>query len=213
MNNIYKNIVENYNRKYKSLSQKNRRYYEANGVFNKAYLDKMNMIMANKELAKQKIVVTPSKSRLIKMNKDYGNELMKMGFNQHNVYRNKQRTYSSDTTYRNELYTRNHNTKTTSTELDWYMNNLLKRNDIDLIWACIEPDIDKITNEVDKYSNNVHFSFRVKQNSLLSKYQLANYMNVDRHKILETKPIENSMAYFTKHLGKSLSYHNLYMKN
>ena len=36
-------------------------------------------------------------------------------------------------------------------QLDYYMNNLARRGDIDIIWACIEPDIDKINNYVHKW--------------------------------------------------------------
>ena len=25
-------------------------------------------------------------------------------------------------------------------QVDWYMNNLLKRPDVSMVWACVEPD-------------------------------------------------------------------------
>ena len=36
-------------------------------------------------------------------------------------------------------------------------------------------------------------------------------MRVNRYYLLNTEPVVNGMGYFTKHLGKDLSYHNLYI--
>ena len=124
---------------------------------------------------------------------NYGKSLAGMGFNYHNIIRINSEIIS------NKVYPK---------QLDYYMNNLARRGDIDIIWACIEPDIDKINNYVHKDSNNVHFAW--KSSNTLSKHQLANYMKLNRVYLKDTRPIINHMSYFTKHIGKSLSYHNFY---
>lgn len=211
MNNIYNQIVERYDREYKSLSQKNRRYYKSNGTFNKAYLKQMEFIKANKEMAKKKIVKVKSKSNYVVMTENYGKELMGFGFNQHSIYRHANRDYSGDGQYRFDLYTKNRYSKTTYRDLDTMMDRLINNNNISLIWACIEPDIDKVTREVDKHSNHVHFAYKTEyDNELIPKYRMAKLLGVDRHNLQQSEYIKDSMAYFTKHIGKSLSYHNIY---
>ena len=127
--------------------------------------------------------------------KEYGNALSKMGFNYHNIIR-----------YRS--YEPNGIDKIYPKSLDRYMNNLLKRPDISMVWACVEPDYDKYTGQTYS-SNHVHFAYV--GNKSLSNDQLSNYMRVNRYYLLNTEPVVNGMGYFTKHLGKDLSYHNIYV--
>ena len=124
--------------------------------------------------------------------REYGKALSTYGFNYHNVIR----------------YRRNSGIdKVSKRQVDWYMKNLVKRGNIGFVWACIEPDIDKETGYIHKHSNHVHFAYSGKY---LSKNTLASYMRINREYLRDTQVITDSMGYFTKHVGKSLSYHNLY---
>ena len=91
--------------------------------------------------------------------------------------------------------------------LDNLMNKLLKRPDVNIVWACIEPDLDKITNKIDPFTNHVHFAWKGGE---LTKHQLSNSMKLNRKHLRNTLVLNKSLEYFTKHLGKSLSYHNFY---
>ncbi len=149
---------------------------------------------------------------LIAERKSYGNSLANMGFTHHNIIRF--RRYDSNISNVNKLvkdeysiYNDLSNDKLNFKQVDWYMQNLVKRSTIDFAWACIEPDIDKFTGAVDKSSNHVHFAFSGKR---LSKNSLASYMRINRKYLRDTRSLTDSMGYFTKHVGKSLSYHNLY---
>ena len=156
--------------------------------------------------------------------KSYGNSLANMGFTHHNIIRI--RRTNRDVSVRdrarnnpNLIYKANTSADTYSvvndikseklfsSQLDWYMQNLVKRSNIDFVWACIEPDIDKFTGAVDRSSNHVHFAYSGKH---LSKNSLASYMRINRKYLRDTRSLTDSMSYFTKHIGKSLSYHNLY---
>lgn len=122
----------------------------------------------------------------------YGKALSEMGFTYHNVIR----------------YRRNNGYDLINDkQLDWFMNNLVKNPEIDRVWACIEPDIDKATGYVYK-SNHVHFAYTGKE---LTNHQLSKWMRINRAYLLNSEPLEGSMSYFTKHLGKSLSHHNIYL--
>ena len=135
---------------------------------------------------------------------EYGNSLANMCFTHHNIIRYRRYDkYISKNSIVPDLSSDRLNYK----QVDWYMKNLVKQSTIDLAWACIEPDIDKITGYQHKCSNHLHFAYKGKY---LSKNTLANYMRVKRDYLRDTKSINDSMAYFTKHLGKSSSYHNLY---
>ena len=134
----------------------------------------------------------------MRSNIEYAQGLTSMGFNYHNLFR---------------MYRDTGNNKIYPKQLDWFMNNLIKRVDIEYAWACIEPDIDKMTKAIDPKSNHVHFAWLNNKNKELNRSQLANSMRINRQRLLLTKPIETqlkAMDYFTKHIGKSLSYHNIY---
>ena len=65
--------------------------------------------------------------------REYGNALSTYGFNYHNVIR-----YWRDSGI----------DKVSKRQADWYMNNLLKRPDISMAWACVEPEYDKYTGQI-----------------------------------------------------------------
>ena len=136
--------------------------------------------------------------------KSYGNSLANMGFTHHNIIRfRRYDPYIAKGSIVNDISSDKLNFK----QVDWYLNNLVKRSNIDFAWACIEPDIDKFTGAIDKSSNHVHFAYSGKH---LSKNSLASYMRINRKYLRDTRSLTDSMSYFTKHIGKSLSYHNLY---
>ena len=132
----------------------------------------------------------------------YAKGLAEYGFNYHSVIR--------------PQYKINHK------RLDYYMNNLVKSKKVDIAFACIEPDIDKYTSKPSGY-NHIHFAYkgnrlnreqaskimRCKQN--YERFDKLNKKKIVRHFLLDIMPIYNGMDYFTKHLGKSLSYHNIYV--
>ena len=143
---------------------------------------------------------------------EYGKSLASMGFTHHNIIR--YRRYDSNIFKVNKavkdeysIYNDTTSDKLHSKQVDWYMNNLIKRNNIDFVWACIEPDIDKDTGYVHRLSNNIHFAYK---GNYLSKNSLASYMRINREYLRDTHSLTDGMGYFTKHIGKSLSYHNLY---
>ena len=106
--------------------------------------------------------------------------------------------------------------------LDYYMNNLVKSKKVDIAFACIEPDIDKYTCKPSGY-NHIHFAYkgkgmtreeasriiRCKKN--YERFDKWNKKKIVRPFLLDIMPIYNGMSYFSKHIGKSLSYHNIYV--
>ena len=128
---------------------------------------------------------------------EYGKALDSMGFNYHSIIRYKR--YDIDNEVSSEKISRK--------QLDWYMNNLLKRKEVSMAWACIEPDIDPYTKK-HLGSTHVHFAY----NSILdlTLLQLSKFMRINRTFLRESHPLDFSMGYFTKHVGKNLLYHNLY---
>ena len=110
----------------------------------------------------------------------YGKSLANMGFTHHNIVRfRRYDKYISEDSIVNDLTSDKLNYK----QVDWYLNNLVKRSNIDFAWACIEPDIDKFTGEIDKSSNHVHFAYRGKY---LSRNSLASYMRINRKYLRDT---------------------------
>ena len=90
-----------------------------------------------------------------------------MGFTHHNIIRF--RRYDSNISNINRavedeysIYNDLSSDKLNYKQVDWYLNNLVKRSTIDFAWACIEPDIDKLSGSIDKSSNHVHFAYRGK---------------------------------------------------
>ena len=126
--------------------------------------------------------------------REYGNALSNMGFNYHNIIR--YRSYDS-----------NGKDKVYPNTLDRYMNKLIKRADISMAWACIEPDIDPYTK---KHLGSTHVHFAYSSIINLTLLQLSKFMRINRTFLRESHPLDFSMGYFTKHVGKNLLYHNLY---
>jgi hypothetical protein len=117
----------------------------------------------------------------------YAQGLAQFGFNYHNIIRPQYRINNK--------------------RLDWYMTNLVKDSNVDVAFACIEPDICKITNK--PYgTNHIHFAYK---GPLMSREYLSKRIRCKKYYLLDTWSIPNNLDYFTKHLGKSLSYHNIYV--
>ena len=120
---------------------------------------------------------------LIAERRSYGNSLANMGFTHHNIIRF--RRYDSNISNVNKLV-----------KDEYSIYNDLSNDKLNFKQVA-----------VDKSSNHVHFAFSGKR---LSKNSLASYMRINRKYLRDTKSLTDSMGYFTKHVGKSLSYHNLY---
>ena len=138
---------------------------------------------------------------LIKDRISYGRSLANMGFTHHNIIR--YRRYDSNISNINKavkdeysIYNDLSSDKLNFKQVDWYMQNLVKRGNIGFVWACIEPDIDKLTSAIDPSSNHIHFAYRGKH---LSKNTLASYMRINRKYLRDTRSLTDSMSYFTKH--------------
>ena len=122
-----------------------------------------------------------------KYNREYAKGLAELGFEYHSIIR--------------PHYKINYK------RCDWYMQNLIKQRNVDIIFACTEPDIDKYTNKPSGY-NHIHFAWagaKMHRKELVKKIRCKDIM------LKEPMPIYNGMDYFSKHLGKSLSYHNYYV--
>ena len=64
----------------------------------------------------------------------YGNSLANMGFTHHNIIRfRRYDKYRAEDSIVNDLTSDKLNFK----QVDWYLNNLVKRSNIDFAWACI----------------------------------------------------------------------------
>ena len=60
-------------------------------------------------------------------------------------------------------------------------------------WVCIEPDIDKVSKAIDRYSNHVHFAYKTKSeiNKRLLAKQLKNTTNKSSITLLNSKKERN----------------------
>jgi len=130
-----------------------------------------------------------NKEKVFTMSQQYAHGLSEYGFNYHNILR---------IPYSKVKYDR----------VDWYINNLIKSKYVEMAFACVEPDINKQTGDIDPVSNHLHFAWKGKK---MNRGMLANSMRAKRMYLRDTMPIYDSMSYFTKHIGKSLSYHNIYV--
>ena len=103
--------------------------------------------------------------------------------------------------------------------LDWYMNNLVRSKKVDMVFACIEPDIDKYTckgeaqyhtlHQCKPYGyNHIHFAYK---GNRMTRGEARRIIRCKDYFLRDIMPVYNGMDYFTKHLGKSLSYHNIYV--
>ena len=128
----------------------------------------------------------------------------KMGFNWHSVLRFQQdpkdiiKSYD-DNTYQTKVY----NQKIGSKYVDRVMDNLVKRKVIEYAMAFVEQD--------DYLNNHLHFTWSSPIE--LTREQVANSMRTNIKYIRDVKPITDvneAVGYFTKRLGKTGSYHNIY---
>ena len=149
---------------------------------------KNTVIKMNEQYGKG-LWVSKDTKRDYSITSQYGYGLSQYGFNYHNVLRIPYGKVKFD-------------------RVDWWMNNLIKNKYVDMAFACIEPDIDKMNKQVDPESNHLHFAWKGKK---MNRGMLANSMRAKRMFLRDTYAIYDSMSYFTKHIGKSLSYHNLYV--
>ena len=150
-------------------------------------MNKYTVITEKKQYGKRLWLPQETK-RDYSISTQYGYGLAQYGFNYHNMLR---------IPFGKVKYDR----------IDWYMNNLIKNKYVEMAFCCIEPDIDKQTGNIDPKSNHMHFAWKGKK---MNRGMLANSMRAKRMYLRDTMAIYDSMSYFTKHIGKSLSYHNLY---
>ena len=129
----------------------------------------------------------------------------KMGFNWHSVLRFQQEKdtgYSyDDNSYQTKVYKQ----KIGSRYVDRVMDNLVKCEAIEYAMAFVEQD--------DYHNNHLHFTWSSPIE--LTREQVANSMRTNIKYIRDVKPIINvgdAVGYFTKRLGKTGSYHNIYSK-
>ena len=121
-----------------------------------------------------------------------------MGFNWHSVLR-----FQQDPKDILDYQTKVYNQKIGSRYVDRVMDNLVKRKVIDYAMAFVEQD--------DYHNNHLHFTWSSPIE--LTREQVANSMRTNIKYIRDVKPIINvddAIGYFTKRLGKSGSYHNIY---
>ena len=136
-------------------------------------------------------------------NRDLIKGYSKMGFNWHSVLRFQQEKdigYSyDDNSYQTKVYMQ----KIGSRYVDRVMDNLVKCEAIDYAMAFVEQD--------DYHNNHMHFTWTCQGE--VTRKQLANLMKTRAWYIRDVQPIinvEDAVGYFTKRLGKTGSYHNIY---
>tara|TARA_X000001036_G_C20335612_1_gene666326 strand:+ start:314 stop:703 length:390 start_codon:yes stop_codon:yes gene_type:complete len=123
----------------------------------------------------------------IRFSMDYAQGLSEYGFNFHSIIR--------------PQYKINYK------RLDWYMNNLVQSKKVDVAFACIEPDIDKYTFKPSGY-NHIHFAYK---GNRMTRGEASRIIRCKDYFLRDIMPVYNGMNYFSKHIGKSLSYHNIYV--
>lgn len=131
-------------------------------------------------------------------NRDLIDGYSKMGFNWHSVLR-----FQQDPKDISDYQTKVYNQKIGSRYVDRVMDNLVKRKVIDYAMAFIEQD--------DYHNNHLHFTWSSPIE--LTREQVANSMRTNIKYIRDVKPIinvEEAIGYFTKRLGHTGSYHNIY---
>ena len=131
-------------------------------------------------------------------NRDLIDGYSKMGFNWHSVLR-----FQQDPKDISDHQTKVYNQKIGSRYVDRVMDNLVKRKVIDYALAFVEQD--------DYHNNHLHFAWS--SPVPLTREQVANSMRTNIKYIRDVKPIinvEDAIGYFTKRLGKTGSYHNIY---
>ena len=126
----------------------------------------------------------------------------KMGFNWHSVIRFKQEPFEYETDI-NLHTTKVFSQKIGQDYVDRVMDNLVNRKSIISALAFVEQD--------DYHNNHLHFTWDCPIE--LTRKQISNTMRTNIMYIRDIEPINNveeAIRYFTKRLGKTGSYHNIY---
>ena len=124
-------------------------------------------------------------------------EYSRMGFNWHSVLRIKNR--NDYTPYSTKVY----NNKMSSKFVDKVMDRIAIKNEVDLAVAFVEQD--------DYLNNHLHFAWKSPVEFTLS--QLAKSMKTPEWNFLPILPIHGELKaieYFTKRVGKTGFYSNIY---
>ena len=127
----------------------------------------------------------------------------KMGFNWHSVIRFKQEPFEYETDV-NLHTTKVFSQKIGQDYVDRVMDNLVRRKSISSALAFVEQD--------DYHNNHLHFTWDCPIE--LTRKQISNTMRTNIMYIRDIEPINNveeAIRYFTKRLGKTGSYHNIYV--
>ncbi|MEO2147955.1 MAG: hypothetical protein ABGW56_02740 [Flavobacteriaceae bacterium] len=127
----------------------------------------------------------------------------KMGFNWHSVIRFKQEPFEYETDV-NLHTTKVFSQKIGQSYVDRVMDNLVRRKSISSALAFVEQD--------DYHNNHLHFTWGCPIE--LTRKQISSTMRTNIMYIRDIEPINNveeAIRYFTKRLGKTGSYHNIYV--
>ena len=133
-------------------------------------------------------------------NRDLIKGYSSMGFNWHSVLR-----FQQDPKDISDYQTKVYNQKIGSRYVDRVMDNLVKCEAIKYAMAFVEQD--------DYHNNHLHFTWTCPTE--VTRKQLSNLMKTRAWYIRDVQPItdvKDAIGYFTKRLGKSGSYHNIYSR-
>ena len=133
-------------------------------------------------------------------NRDLIKGYSSMGFNWHSVLR-----FQQDPKDTSDYQTKVYNQKIGSRYVDRVMDNLVKCEAIKYAMAFVEQD--------DYHNNHLHFTWTCPAE--VTRKQLSNLMKTRAWYIRDVQPItdvKDAIGYFTKRLGKSGSYHNIYSR-
>ena len=133
-------------------------------------------------------------------NRDLIKGYSSMGFNWHSVLR-----FQQDPKDISDYQTKVYNQKIGSRYVDRVMDNLVKCEAIKYAMAFVEQD--------DYHNNHLHFTWTCPTE--VTRKRLSNLMKTRAWYIRDVQPItdvKDAVGYFTKRLGKTGSYHNIYSR-
>ena len=145
-------------------------------------------------------VLDKSRNIIQTRNTDLIKGYSKMGFNWHSVLR-----FQQDPKDISDYQTKVYKQKIGSRYVDRVMDNLVKCEAIEYAMAFVEQD--------DYHNNHMHFTWNCPAE--VARKQLANLMKTRAWYIRDVQPItdvKDAVGYFTKRLGKTGSYHNIYSR-
>ena len=143
-------------------------------------------------------VLDKSRNIIQTRNTDLIKGYSKMGFNWHSVLR-----FQQDPKDISDYQTKVYKQKIGSRYVDRVMDNLVKCEAIEYAMAFVEQD--------DYHNNHMHFTWTCQAE--VTRKQIANLMKTRAWYIRDVQPItdvKDAVGYFTKRLGKTGSYHNIY---